>query len=53
MELRRIQYFVTLAQYLHFSQAADHLYISQSSLSYHIAELELELGVQLFVRNKR
>ena len=53
MELRRIQYFVTLAQYLHFSQAADHLYISQSSLSYHIAELELELGVQPFVRNKR
>ncbi len=53
MELRRIQYFVTLAEYLHFSQAADNLYISQSSLSYHIAELELELGVQLFVRNKR
>lgn len=53
MELRRIQYFVTLAEYLHFSQAADHLYISQSSLSYHIAELELELGVRLFTRNKR
>lgn len=53
MELRRIQYFVTLAEYLHFSQAADSLYISQSTLSYHIAELELELGVQLFTRNKR
>lgn len=53
MELRRIQYFVTLAEYLHFSQAADSLYISQSSLSYHIAELELELGVRLFTRNKR
>ncbi|MCI8992025.1 MAG: LysR family transcriptional regulator [Eubacterium sp.] len=53
MELRRIQYFVTLAEQLHFSHAADDLYISQSSLSYHIAELELELGVRLFNRDKR
>lgn len=53
MELRRIQYFVTLAEQLHFSHAADNLYISQSSLSYHIAELELELGIRLFNRDKR
>lgn len=53
MDLNRIKYFITLAEQLHFGRAADLLYISQSSLSYHISELERELGVRLFVRSKR
>ena len=53
MDLSRIRYFITLAEQLHFGRAADQLYISQSSLSYHISELERELGVSLFIRNKR
>lgn len=52
MEFNRIRYFVALAEQLHFTRAADSLFISQSVLSYHISELERELGVELFVRNK-
>ncbi|WP_169313152.1 LysR family transcriptional regulator [Acetonema longum] len=43
--------FVLVAECLNFTKAAERLYISQSTLSKHIIELEEQLGVQLFVRN--
>ncbi len=46
-----LQEFVILARTLNFSKAADFLFISQSVLSKHIAEIEKELGVRLFTRN--
>lgn len=53
MELKLVNYFLTVAEFGSFSVAADHLYISQSSLSKQIIALEKELGVTLFDRSKR
>lgn len=53
MELKQVTYFLTVAELGSFSAAADHLYISQSSLSKQIMALEKELGIELFDRSKR
>ena len=53
MELRQLKYFVKSAEYLNFSVAAKHLYITQSTLSQQIKQLEFELGFELFLRNSR
>ena len=45
--------FVTLAETCNFSIAADQLFISQSSLSKHIKQLESELDLSLFDRSTR
>ena len=51
MELRQLKYFCKTAELLSFSEAAKALYITQSTLSQQIKQLEGELGVQLFQRN--
>lgn len=53
MELRQLKYFVMSAEYLNFSEAAKHLFITQSTLSQQIKQLENELGFPLFLRNSR
>ncbi len=53
MEIRQIQYFLSIVDTSSFSEAADEYYISQSSLSKKIMALEKELGVLLFDRSKR
>jgi DNA-binding transcriptional LysR family regulator len=53
MEIRQIQYFLSVVDTGSFSAAADEHYISQSSLSKKIIALEKELGVPLFDRSKR
>lgn len=52
MTLLQLQYFNMLARVLHYTRTAERLHISQPSLSYSINELEKELGVKLFQKEK-
>ncbi len=51
MELRQLKYFVKVAELLSFSKAAKVLYITQSTLSQQIKQLEDELDMALLYRN--
>lgn len=53
MNLQQIQYFLALADELHFWKTSEKVFITQSALSRHIKSLEQELGIQLFERDKR
>ena len=53
MELRVLRYFLAVAQKGNITKAAQELLISQPTLSKQLADLEDELGVQLFIRGHR
>lgn len=53
MNYNKLRYFYEAGRMLNLTRAAQNLYISQPALSKHIADLEQDLGVRLFVRTNR
>lgn len=51
MNFTNLEYFLLLAEELNFTKTAKKLYISQQSLSVHIAKLEKYFNIKLFDRN--
>lgn len=53
MDFKQLQSFVSVVKYKSFTQAAQHLYLSQPTISAHIRQLEDELGKRLIIRTTK
>ena len=53
MDLHKLYYFYVVAKYEHVTKAAEELHISQPALTKTVKQLEEELGVNLFKKEKR
>ncbi|MCQ2552729.1 MAG: LysR family transcriptional regulator [Clostridia bacterium] len=52
MNLNQLEYFVSVAETLNFTRAAERCFISQTAMSQQIKVLEETVGVPLLIRNK-
>lgn len=52
MDLRNLKTFIAVAELASFTRAAEQLGFSQSTVSFQIKQLELELGARLFERTR-
>lgn len=53
IETRLLHYFLAIAREQNITKAAQTLYVTQSTLSKQMMDLEKQLGKQLFIRGKR
>lgn len=53
MEIRQLEYFLTVTQAGSFTRAAERLYVSQPAITNAVRSLEEELGIQLFDRSQK
>ncbi len=51
MTFEQLRIFLAVTQHLHFTRAAEALYLTQPSISASIQSLESEIGMPLFHRN--
>lgn len=52
MDIRQLEYILTIAEEKSLSSAAEKLYLSSSALSQHVTKLESELSATLFLKKK-
>lgn len=52
VDVRRLRYFVAIAEELHFGRAAERLHVVQPALSRQMVELERAIGATLFDRTR-
>lgn len=50
IKYRQLQYFLAVADTLHFSKAAESLFVTQPTLSHQLSELEAQIGAPMFDR---
>lgn len=53
MEIRHLRTFVAVAEQMSFRRAADRLFVSQPTVTAHVAALEAEVGARVFERRPR
>ena len=53
MNIKQLEYFISVAKHLNFTKAAKEHYLSQTAISQQIKNLEEIVGFKLFERNKK